>query len=40
MIKQILLVVDKFIEIFNNNKNLTIRLERKKTEKSVEKTIE
>lgn len=30
MVKQIGLVIDNFKEIFNNNKNLTIRLERKK----------
>ncbi len=30
MVKQIGLVLDKFRYIFDNNKNLTIRLERKK----------
>lgn len=30
MIKQLNLVVEKFREIFDSNKNLTIRLERKK----------
>lgn len=32
MVKQLGLVVDKFREIFDSNKNLTIRLERKKWE--------
>jgi hypothetical protein len=30
MVKQLGLVIDKFREIFDSNKNLTIRLERKK----------